>query len=306
MASLLKTSEANPSLPEPTSNQPYMHISAMQAGIIQLPADLIMEGEPRTYRAGPSLSFYLKHSASDRHFIFDLGLRRDSGSYPPEVQANYLQLMPYEVPQSVEESCKKGGLNPAEIEAVVISHLHFDHIGDCTPFSKAKFILGVEGKAALDDGYPGNPKSHYLTASTPADRTTFLNKEDFNTSIGPFPHAVNYFGDGSAYIIDTPGHCAGHITVLARTSRDGSWMYIGGDVAHDRRLITEDRKIAMQSASGKPICLHADPIQAALDLGRVRALVKLPQVEFVIAHDWKWYEDNLGHAFLPGKIVPKV
>ncbi|KAJ7112808.1 Metallo-hydrolase/oxidoreductase, partial [Mycena crocata] len=305
MASMLKTSEGNTSLPEPTSNQPYMHISAMQAGIIQLPVDLIMEGEPRTYRACPSLSFYLKHSASDRHFIFDLGLRRDWESYPPEVKAHYANLMPCVVPQSVEESCKKGGLSPAEIEAVVISHLHFDHIGDCTPFSKARFFLGGEGKASLDDGYPGNPKAHYLTASTPADRTTFLNSEDFNTSVGPFPHAVDYFGDGSVYIIDTPGHCAGHITVLARSSSDGSWMYLGGDVAHDTRLITEDeRKIARQAASGFPYCMHRDPVQATVDLGRVRALVKLPRVEFVIAHDWKWYEDNLGHAFLPGKVAP--
>ncbi|KAJ6566435.1 Metallo-hydrolase/oxidoreductase [Mycena capillaripes] len=284
-----------------------MHISALQAGVIHIPVDLIIQGEPRTRRACPSLSFYLKQSSSDRHFIFDLGLRRDWESYPPETKKHYTTLMPCEVPQSVAESCEKGGLNPAEIERVVISHLHFDHIGDCAPFTKASFILGGEGKPSLEDGYPGNPHSFTLSASTPADRTVFLTAEDFNTSVGPFPHAVDYFGDGSVYIIHTPGHCAGHITVLARTSNDGAWIYLGGDVAHDTRLITDpETQIASAAESGSPYCMHRDPVQAAIDIARVRALVQLPRVEFIIAHDWKWYQENIEHAFLPGKIVPKL
>ncbi|KAF8143531.1 beta-lactamase-like protein [Mycena galopus ATCC 62051] len=296
-----------PSLPEPSSNQPYMHISALRAGIIHLPADLIIQGEHRTYKACPSLSFYLKHSASSRHFIFDLGLRRDWGSYPPETQKHYGTLMPSEVPQSVDESCEKGGVHPADVERIVISHLHFDHIGDCRPFNKATFVLGGEGKASLEDGYPGNPTSRTLTASTPMDRTVFLTAEDFNTSIGPFPHAVDFFGDGSVYIIDTPGHCAGHVTVLARTSNDGAWMYLGGDVAHDRRLILDaSTHIGMAAESGSPYCMHRDPVQAVIDIQRVRALVQLPQVEFIIAHDWQWYEENIEHASLPGMIIPKV
>ncbi|KAJ7697448.1 beta-lactamase-like protein [Mycena rosella] len=306
MAQISHPLDPSPVLPEPAANQAYMHISAMQAGIIHLPVDLIIAGESRTMRTCPSLSFHLKHSASDRHFIFDLGLRRNYESYPPEMKAKYRTLMPCEVPQTVAESCEKGRLDPATIETVVISHLHFDHIGDCSPFTKAKFILGGEGKAALADGYPGNPKSQTLAESTPADRTVFLDSEDFTTSIGPFPRAVDYFGDGSVYIIDTPGHCAGHITLLVRTSPDGAWMYLGGDVAHDTRLITDPEKnIATADANGTPYCMHRDPAQATIDISRVRALVKLPRVEFIIAHDWKWYEENMGHAFLPGKIVPK-
>lgn len=83
-------------------------------------------------------------------------------------------------------------------------------------------------------------------------------------------------------------------------------MYLGGDVAHDTRLITDPAKtIATTAESGTPYCMHRDAAQAKLDISRVRALVKLPGVEFVVAHDWKWYEDNIGHAFLPGRIVPK-
>ncbi|KAF8143272.1 hypothetical protein K438DRAFT_1876499 [Mycena galopus ATCC 62051] len=282
MASTLKMSESAPPFP---SHPVISRTCTFRAGIIHLPADLIIQGEHRTYKACP----YLKHSASSRHFIFDLGLRRDWGSYPPETQKHYGTLMPSEVPQSVDESCEKGGVHPADVERIVISHLHFDHIGDCRPW------------------IPGNPTSRTLTASTPMDRTVFLTAEDFNTSIGPFPHAVDFFGDGSVYIIDTPGHCAGHVTVLARTSNDGAWMYLGGDVAHDRRLILDaSTHIGMAAESGSPYCMHRDPVQAVIDIQRVRALVQLPQVEFIIAHDWQWYEENIEHASLPGMIIPKV
>ncbi|KAJ7681108.1 Metallo-hydrolase/oxidoreductase [Mycena rosella] len=292
------------SLPAPSADQPYMRISAMQAGLIHLPVDLIVAGESRTIRACPSLTFYLKHSTTDQHFIFDLGLRQDLGSYPPELQDKVLNLMRF---------VREGGLDPAAIQRVVISHLHFDHsvhslsIGDSSPFSKATFILGGEGKAALDDGYPGNPKSKTLSSSTPADRTVFLSSADFNTSIGPFPHAVDFFGDGSVYIIDTPGHCAGHITILARTSPDGAWMYLGGDVAHDTPLITDPTtEIATVSANGQPYFMHRDIERAGTDIARVRALLELPRVEFIVAHDWKWSEDNLGNEFLPQRIAPKA
>ncbi|KAK7038535.1 Lactamase-B domain-containing protein [Favolaschia claudopus] len=295
------------SLPKPNPNQPYMEISALQAGTIHLPNDLIIQGNARTYTACPSLSFYLKHSQSDRHFIFDLGLRRDFDSYPPETKQYHETLMPSEVTQSVVESCEKGGINPAEVERVVISHLHFDHIGDHSPFAKATFILGGESRASLKEGYPNDPLSTTLADSTPMDRTVFLDADDFDTSVGPFPHAKDLFEDGSVYIIDTPGHCAGHITVLARTSTDGAWMFLAGDVVHDTRLLTDhSTRIGTAAASGEPYCMHRDPVQAMVDISRARELIKMQRVEFIISHDWKWVENNLSHAFLPGKIASKV
>ncbi|KAJ7614168.1 beta-lactamase-like protein [Roridomyces roridus] len=294
-------------LPIPADNQPYMLVSALEAGTLYIPSDVVLAGEPRTVRAIPSLAFYFKHSASDRHFILDLGVRRAFESYPPTLKGFYGRLgKPVEVPQDVVESCLKGGVDPATVEHVIITHLHWDHIGDHSPFTKATFTLGGGAKALLDDGYPGNPTSVTLSDSTPSTRTVFLAQEDFTTSIGPFPHALDYFGDGSVYIIHTPGHLPGHLSILARTSSDGAWMYFGGDVAHDPRLLTDpSTDIATSTAGGLPFCIHGNPVCARLDIARVRELVKLPRVEFVLAHDWQWARDN-SDAYLPGRIVPKV
>ncbi|KAJ7059485.1 beta-lactamase-like protein [Mycena amicta] len=298
-----------PPLPPPRANQAYLRVSALQAGLIDLPKDLIIQGEQRVYTRCPSLAFYLEHSASDKHLIFDLGLRKNLASYAPGVQKHYLDsgLMPCEVPQDVAESCRKGGVDPAGVERVVISHLHFDHVGDHTPFSSATFLLGGDGAPTIADGYPTNPDAHCLTSSVPIDRTLFLNRtEHLTTPIGPFPLAYDLFSDGSAYIIDTPGHCAGHITLLARTSPTGNWLFFGGDIAHDTRLLSsEDVDIAETAASGAPYCMHRDAAQARVDIARARELVKMPGVEFLIAHDWKWFEENADKAFLPNKFVPK-
>src|ERR1700761_2796640 len=120
-------SATTPALPPPSLNQPYMHVSALEAGLLEIPMDLAIQGEPRTSPKCPSLSFYLKHSASERNFIFDLGLRRDLHSYPPKVYEHYIAsgMTPSEVPQTVAESCEKGGVDPAEVQMVVISHLHW-------------------------------------------------------------------------------------------------------------------------------------------------------------------------------------
>lgn len=45
--------------------------------------------------------------------------------------------------------------------------------------------------------------------------------------------AFDYFQDGSLYLIDSPGHCVGHLCALVRTSADPStFVFLGGDAAH--------------------------------------------------------------------------
>lgn len=55
---------------------------------------------------------------------------------------------------------------------------------------------------------------------------------DGNLKIGRF-NAVDYFSDGSFYILDSPGHAIGHICALARvTTSPDSFIFMGGDACH--------------------------------------------------------------------------
>lgn len=45
--------------------------------------------------------------------------------------------------------------------------------------------------------------------------------------------AFDFFGDGSFYLLDTPGHAVGHLGGLVRTTRNpDSFIFMGGDLCH--------------------------------------------------------------------------
>jgi len=48
--------------------------------------------------------------------------------------------------------------------------------------------------------------------------------------VGPFP-AHDFYGDGSLYLLDTPGHWPGHMCALARTTPN-TFGFLGGDICH--------------------------------------------------------------------------
>lgn len=59
-----------------------------------------------------------------------------------------------------------------------------------------------------------------------------INFEKDNIQIGRF-RGFDFFGDGSFYLLDTPGHAVGHLAGLARTtSNPDTFIFMGGDLCH--------------------------------------------------------------------------
>ena len=97
-------------------------------------------------------------------------------------------------------------------------------------------IVGPGFKSAFLPGAPPDDESHpsQILASDYAGRN--LRELDFTgpdaLRIGRF-RALDYFGDGSFYLLDSPGHAVGHLCGLARTtSRPDTFVFMGGDAAH--------------------------------------------------------------------------
>ncbi|KAF8508531.1 beta-lactamase-like protein [Hysterangium stoloniferum] len=294
-------------LPHPAAAQNYMIVSALEAGFIDIPSHLFVKDVPHTEtHMTPSLSFFLRHSKSDEHLIFDLGIRKDIENSILRVQKLVGNVLPVTVSQDVRESLIKGGINPTEIKTVIFSHVHCDHVGDSSLFPNATFITGEGSLSLLANGFPSNPSSSFLTDTIPPNRGRFLSAADFSTSVACFPHAHDFFGDGSLYIVDAPGHLDGHINILARTSSDGAWIYLGGDTAPDCRLLSGAKEMTYNiNADGSTNCAHTYKEVAEATIERVKTLKKMGKVHVLMAHDWEWYEANKsGEVFLPGSIPP--
>ncbi|KAL0954569.1 hypothetical protein HGRIS_003529 [Hohenbuehelia grisea] len=290
-------------LPPPSEDQAFCTVSALEAGHLNLPDHLfITNAEPNKITRAPSLSFLLTHSSRPDKIVFDLGIRRDWENYPPAA-VRFLQRASFDVPQNVVESLEKGGLVPGDIDTVCISHCHWDHVGDAEPFANATFVLGGESQALIESGYPTNPDSFYSAHVVPLDRTRFLDERTPWTTLGPFPRALDFYGDGSLYVVDAPGHLPGHINVMARTSKDGGWVCLAADSAHHCKLLTGEAEIATGAhVFGPSGCAHEDKAGAEAQLGIIKSLRTDPRVRVVLAHD-STFEREHPEAFWPGKIA---
>lgn len=72
-------------------------------------------------------------------------------------------------------------------------------------------------------------------------------------SIGRF-RAIDFFGDGSFYLLDTPGHAVGHLGGLVRTTRNpDTFVFLGGDLCHHSGEMRPTRYLPLPSKIEYPI-----------------------------------------------------
>lgn len=113
-----------------------------------------------TFDSVPSNCFLLEHP-SGRKLVWDLGIRSDYQNYSPKI-AEYIPTTKYNIRRhgDVADTLSKGGTKLEQIEAVIWSHWHWDHIGDPSTFpSSTDLIVGRGFKNAMLPGAPENPDS---------------------------------------------------------------------------------------------------------------------------------------------------
>ncbi|KAF2264967.1 hypothetical protein CC78DRAFT_516123 [Lojkania enalia] len=316
-------------LPAPASNQIYVMISALEAGHLTLPECLfITDADPLKRTTVPTLSFLIQHPSFPKptNLIFDLGLKRDFSGYRDAQQHHISQRQPTIVSPDVSKSLQNGGLSPEEIDTVILSHVHWDHVGTPSDFRNAEFVVGSGTVHLLAHGSgPLYPAEIFNPDELPKDRTKELppvRQEDEakaypqQTShewkpLAAFPAVVDYFGDGSLYVVDAPGHLFGHVNLLARVA-PRKWVYLGGDCCHDPRILKGEKGIAMyDDGRGGLRSVHVDTDEAAGTIKRIGKLLnqgkvreeggESVEVEVVVAHDKAWREANASR-FWPGRL----
>ncbi|KAL2012053.1 hypothetical protein VTN00DRAFT_4771 [Thermoascus crustaceus] len=112
-------------------------------------------------------------------------------------------------------------------------------------------------------------------------------------TLGPLPKAHDFFGDGSLFVVNAPGHLPGHINLLARVGSE-NWVYLGGDTARDTGILDGTAQVAVyvDKVTGCMRCAHADKEAAETHIRAVRELKGYEHVEVILAHDHQGLAEN--------------
>ncbi|KAF2157497.1 hypothetical protein K461DRAFT_235780 [Myriangium duriaei CBS 260.36] len=183
---------------------------------------------------GPAFGFLIEHASAK--IMFDLGTRKEWQTLPSMI-VNMMKEGGWkvEVDKDTSEILTDNGVDVAggAIKEVIWSHHHWDHIGDMGNFPKSTaLVVGPGFQNAHLPGFPVNPDAPIPDADF-RNRTVKEILPDKTLKLGRFS-ALDYFGDGSFYLLDTPGHSVGHICGLARTTGgpDSTFVFMGGDACH--------------------------------------------------------------------------
>jgi N-acyl homoserine lactone hydrolase len=145
--------------------------------------------------------------------------------------------------EDVPAQLRKRGLDPGEIPVVVMTHMHIDHSSAISEFPNSTFVLSeTEWKAAATGPRPllnGYRRAHFDYAFE--YRTIDFDRGEID-SYATFGRTFDLFGDGSIRLAYTPGHSAGHISVIAHL-KDRDFV-IGGDATYTQAQLDGDAPLA--------------------------------------------------------------
>ena len=198
-------------------------IHPMLCGVLETNASGIMAKQPGRLRL-PIPSYLIVHPKGTA--VFDTGLHR-------ELQKNSDRLGPlgkmFEVffhpGEELGARLRAHDVDPARVDYLINSHLHFDHVGGNADLPNAKLVVQrLEWEAGA------NPE---LIRKNGYNRADF----DLGHKLQLADGEHDLFGDGSVTLIPTYGHTAGHQSLRVRL--DSGEVVMTADSCYMRKSLEE-------------------------------------------------------------------
>jgi N-acyl homoserine lactone hydrolase len=233
---------------------PELTLTRLDGGGEDAPTDLAIFSDTGAFdgvkRQLKSSAYLIKHG--DQYLLWDTGI--DPAAKDDHGVAVVKTMLTAQLAQL--------GVTPEQISLVGISHNHGDHLGQARAFPKATLLIGQGDWQAL-------------TASTDADERAqvepWLNG---HAKVEPVSLDKDVFGDGTVVMLRTPGHTAGHHSLLVRLKGLGP-VVLTGDLAIVREGYATNEVPSFNES-------RADSL-ASLD--RIKRLAAKLKATVIIQHD---------------------
>jgi N-acyl homoserine lactone hydrolase len=165
--------------------------------------------------------------------------------------------------QRIPRYLERLGLSVLDVDAVILTHLHFDHAGGLCDFGHADVHLHERELSA---------------AREPADSAYFADetvpREQFRL------HPADFSPCPGVTVIETPGHTAGHLSVLLELER-GRPVLLAGDAA--------DLCENLDDEVAPGLCYRDDPEPALASIRKLKQLAHDTGAELWPNHDLAFF-----------------
>jgi 4-pyridoxolactonase len=208
----------------------------------------------------PSYGVLVEHP--DGLFVFDTGFDLEHTQ----------RVLPFELPeqepeQTIPEQLRLCGYETGDVETLVNSHLHFDHVGGNRHLTEATVVVHEKELAQARDFEPFERFGY-------SDTTWDREGARFETVSGDIELAKGI------WLYETPGHSVGHYAVLVSPEGSGKAMLFPFDVVNTATGLERE----IQSS------FHIDPVAGLRSLRRVKQLAEEHGADVFFSHDmdaWK-------------------
>lgn len=200
-----------------------IRIQPMVCGWLEVAAASIVANEPGRFKL-PIPSFLIEHPKG--RAIFDTGLhrelQRDSGRLGSLAKVFTVR---FQAGEELAAQLTARGIDPARVDYVINSHLHFDHVGGNADVPNAKLVV---------------QRREWEAAANPDQiRRNAYNREDFDLGhqLQLIDGEHDLFGDSGVVCLPTYGHTAGHQSLRVRTDK-GEYV-LTADSCYMRKVLEE-------------------------------------------------------------------
>lgn len=217
--------------------------------------------------------FLISHP--EGYILYDTGLSphsNDPGFFPSWMPTFRLTSRIDVAPDTgIGTQLKARGIEPKDLKAVVISHLHYDHSGGLPDLVDAPtFVLKEDWdafkepfKATFDGAAPNQWPKNF--------RPLFL--KESGGPIGPFETSYPITSDGKVVAVETPGHVPGHCSLIV--FGDEATYFLAGDATYGQEYLDQELTDGVNTT----------PEQAVETLRKIKKLARQIPLVILPAHD---------------------